>query len=253
MAGVAQLLRVRPRASDCAHPHCMGCEARRIGICAAVGPGFLPRLSALASEQQLATGATLFEEGDAAESVYVVTHGMLKLYKGMVDGRRQVIGFMVVGDFLGLAFGRLHLCTAEAVTPASVCRFRRQRFLELLDECPSLEREILHRTSTELAVAQEQMLLLGRKTASERLASFVLCLSRRLRLPDDQPFELPMSRGDIADYLGLTVETVSRTLSGFRRSALIDLDKHRVAVRRPRELQRVAGLTECGSPCLAAG
>ena len=135
---------------------------------------------------------------------------MLKLFKQLADGRRQIVGFMVPGDFLGLAFGGLHLCSAEAVTEVTLCRFPRAAFLALCDECPALEKEILQRTSTELAAAQEQMLLLGRKTALERVASFVLSMGRRQRRRTAEAVALPMNRIDIADHLGLTVETVSR-------------------------------------------
>jgi CRP/FNR family transcriptional regulator len=174
--------------------------------------------------------------------VFVVTEGMLKLYKLMADGRRQVVGFMVPGDFLGLAFGRLHVYSAEAVTAVALCRFDRSRFLELLDDCPSLEMEILQRTATELAAAQEQMLLLGRKTATERIATFILCMVRRLRLPPGAPVGLPMSRADIADYLGLTVETVSRTFSALRRKSLIGQpERHLVTIPHPRQLEQLAG------------
>ena len=136
----------------------------------------------------------------------------------MADGRRQVVGFLVPGDFLGLAFGRTYVYTAEAITAVAACRFQRSRFMELLEELPALEREILGRTSNELAAAQQQMLLLGRKTARERLASFLADLAERSDA-DGGPLELPMGRADIADHLGLTIETVSRTFTGLRRRA----------------------------------
>jgi CRP/FNR family transcriptional regulator len=229
-------------AASCAHPNCLSCDVRRVAVCASVGLAMLPRLAAMASERTLPAEQMLFDEGDGAEAVFIVTDGMLKLYKFMADGRRQVVGFMVPGDFLGLAFGRLHVYSAEAVTAVALCRFDRSRFLELLDDCPSLEMEILQRTTTELAAAQEQMLLLGRKTATERVASFILCMSRRLRLPPGAPVGLPMSRGDIADYLGLTVETVSRTFSTLRSKMLIGLpERHLVTIAHPRQLEHLAG------------
>lgn len=226
----------------CGHPRCERCDIRRVAVCAAVGPGQLARLAAIAAERSLAAEQILFDEGDQADMVFVVTSGMLKLYKVLADGRRQVVGFMVPGDFLGLAFGRLYLYSAEAVTPVSLCSFRRPQFLDFLDECPALEKEVLLRTSTELAAAQEQMLLLGRKSATEKVASFILSMARRRRLGEGDPVELPMSRVDIADYLGLTVETVSRTISSLRKRALIELrDRHLVAIPRPAHLRQVAG------------
>ena len=215
---------------------------RALAVCSAVSRDQLPRLTAIAAGRRVETGQTLFEEGDPAEEVFTLTDGMLKLYKLMSDGRRQIVGFLVPGDFLGLAFGRTYVYSAEAVTPTAVCRFRRPQFMGLLDECPTLEKEILGRTSTELAAAQEQMLLLGRKTARERLASFLAALARRKRLERGGPLPLPMSRADIADYLGLTIETVSRTFTAFRKERLIDLpDPHTVAILRRAELERVAG------------
>ena len=242
MVSVQIAERAAANASTCTHPRCATCDIRRVAVCAAVGPEHLSRLSAIASEQSLAPGRLLFEEGEPAEAVYVVTAGMLKLYKLLSDGRRQILGFVVPGDFLGCAFGRLHVCSAEAVTAVELCRLRRARFLTLLDDCPSLEKEIMRRTCTELAAAQEQMLVLGRKTATERVASFILRMSERRRPANDSPLQLPMSRADIADYLGLTVETVSRTLSSLRKSGAIDLlDKHLVAIRRRRQLEQSAG------------
>ena len=231
-----------PAPGGCGYPRCHHCDIRRVAVCSAVGPGQLARLAAIASDRGLQPEQVLFDEGDQADMVFVVTAGMLKLYKVLVDGRRQVVGFMVPGDFLGLAFGRLYLYSAEAVTPVTLCSFRRAQFLDFLDECPALEKEVLLRTSTELAAAQEQMLLLGRKSATERVASFILSMARRRRLDDGAPVELPMSRVDIADYLGLTVETVSRTISTLRRRALIELrDKHLVAIPHPAHLRQVAG------------
>ena len=196
----------------------------------------------MAAGRPIAAGRMLFEEGDPAEHVFTITAGMIKLYKLLSDGRRQIVGFLVPGDFLGLAFGRTYVYGAEAVVPTSTCRFGRHQFLALLDECPTLEKEILTRTATELAAAQEQMLLLGRKTARERVASFILALALRRRIEAGRPFELAMSRADIADYLGLTVETVSRTLSLLGRDGLIELAETRtLVIRNEAALARVAG------------
>jgi CRP/FNR family transcriptional regulator, anaerobic regulatory protein len=214
---------------------------RDLSVCRAIDVQKLPHLSAIAQRQRVGTGRLLFAEGDVAEDVHTLTSGMLKLYKLMQDGRRQVVGFMVPGDFLGLAFGRTYAYSAEAATPAAACHFPRARFFKLLEEFPSLEKEILSRTSTELAAAQDQMLLLGRKTARERLASFLLRLAER-RGEHDGPIELPMSRGDIADYLGLTIETVSRTFTSLRQAGLIELPAaHQLVICRPAELDRAAG------------
>ncbi|MFO1047612.1 MAG: helix-turn-helix domain-containing protein [Geminicoccaceae bacterium] len=231
------------RLSACRHPHCTGCDVRHAAICAAVGPELLPRLASIAVERSLAPRQLLFDEGDRAEHVFVVTGGMLKLYKALVDGRRQIVGFMVPSDFLGLAFGHLYIYSAETITIVTVCSIRRSQFLDFLDECPALEKEVLLRTCTELAAAQEQMLLLGRKSALERVASFILSMASRQRLHAGGTLELPMSRSDIADYLGLTIETVSRALGVMRRRALIaPKGPHRIAIPLPGQLEHFAGV-----------
>ena len=132
--------------------------------------------------------------------------------------------------------------TAEAVTPVTLCRFPRGRLERLFDAYPKVEKRLLAIASDELAAAQDQILLLGRKTADERIASFLL----RLAATDDDASEavvtLPMSRLDIADHLGLTIETVSRTLSRFKRDGLIDLvSRHEIALR---DMDRIRALAE---------
>ncbi|MBV8616355.1 MAG: helix-turn-helix domain-containing protein [Acetobacteraceae bacterium] len=143
----------------------------------------------------------------------------------MPDGRRQIIGFAERGHFLGLAASESYAFSAEAIRPVGYCRFSRRYLRELLDDFPDLEKRLLAVASKELVAAQEQALLLGRRTARERVASFLLARSlgpapgaapsRRLRLP--------MPRSDIADYLGVTTETVSRTLTHLKREGVIAL------------------------------
>jgi CRP/FNR family transcriptional regulator len=233
-----------------ANPFCCGklrscedCEVRGIAVCGALSADELPRLAAIAARRQVEAGQTLFEEGEPAEDVFTLTSGMVKLYKLMSDGRRQITGFLIPGDFLGLAFGRTYVYGAEAVVDSTLCRFRRPAFLALLEDFPSLEKSLLGRTSTELAAAQEQILLLGRKTARERVATFLLGLSRRQQVGNRGSLRLPMSRVDIADFVGLTIETVSRTLSLLRRDGVIELpDTHRVTIASLSRLQQLAGV-----------
>lgn len=233
-----------------ANPFCCGnrssceqCEVRPLSICAALSPAELPHLAAIAARRQVEAGRMLFEEGQPADELFTLTSGMVKLYKLMSDGRRQITGFLVAGDFLGLAFGRTYVYSAEAVVDSTACRFRRSAFLKLLEDFPSMEKSLLDRTSTELAAAQEQILLLGRKTARERVASFLVGLCRRQHIGELGSLRLPMSRIDIADFVGLTIETVSRTLSLLRREGLIDLpDTHRVMIANWPRLQQAAGI-----------
>ena len=244
--GIPLTLATQPWA---AKPHCGGdrtacdaCDVRTLAVCSALTGEQIPRLAAIARDRHVAAGQTLFLEGDPAEDVFTLTTGMLTLYKLMSDGRRQITGFLVPGDFLGLAFGRSYVYGAEAVTPATLCRFRRPQFLALLEEFPAMEKALLGRAATELAANQEQMLLLGRKTARERLASFLLRLASRQGMGEGTPIELPMSRSDIADFIGLTIETVSRTFTQLRKEGVVRLpDAHRVTVLSWPRLERVAG------------
>ena len=221
---------------------CLSCDARADSVCNAIGDEHLARLAELAVGCEVHPGQTFIEEGDPADSFFNLTAGSAKLFKLMADGRRQITGFAARGHFLGLAVSTTYAFSAEAIAPVRLCRFSRSRVFRLLGDFPALERRLLERAATELVAAQEQMLLLGRKTARERVASFLHAQSAaqpcgRARLNLD----LPMSRGDIADYLGLTIETVSRTLSRLRGEGLIEIPTvTAVLIRDPARLAALA-------------
>lgn len=168
--------------------------------------------------QTVPAGELLFSQGDKAETVFEVLSGMVRLYRLLPDGRRQVTGFLTAGQLLGLAPEGTCVFTADTITEVSFCRYKRDAFERLIDEVPGFARRLLAVTSHELHAAQDQMVLLGRKSASEKVASFLLMLPAR-----QNDIDVPMTRGDIADYLGLTVETVSRTLTRLRQDGLIAL------------------------------
>jgi CRP/FNR family transcriptional regulator len=213
-----------PRTSTGASP-CAACSVRQLTICAALAADELSELSAIMSSVELGPGDPLFHEADEADYVFNVTAGMMKIYKLLPDGRRQVTGFLFPGDFLGLANQGEYAYSGEAVGPATLCRFPRRKLETLLERFPQLERRLLGMASNELAAAQEQMLLLGRKTAREKIASFLLMLSRRAqrRGQKGNPVNVLMSRTDIGDYLGLTTETVSRTFTQLKSAGTITL------------------------------
>ncbi len=209
---------------------CLTCGARAFSVCHVIDDGDLDKLSAASVTVSVNPGHTFIEEGDPAEHFFNVTAGTAKLYKLLPDGRRQVTGFAGMGYFLGLAVSSSYAFSAEALEPVKVCRFSRAKLRGLLDDFPALEKKLLEVASNELVVAQEQMLLLGRKTARERLASFLIARANLIpHCPGRggasvaERIHLPMTRSDIADYLGLTIETVSRTLSKFRAEKLIEI------------------------------
>lgn len=224
--------------------HCGTCDARSGSICAAIDDADLHRLAKAAHPAQAGAGQTFIYEGDPAANFYNISGGHARLFKLLPDGRRQITGFARAGHFLGLAVNEAYSFSAEAIDMVSYCRIPRASMHALLDNFPAMERRLLESAGNELVSAQEQMLLLGRKTARERLASFIVaqsrldrpCRAHTLRLP------LPMTRGDIADYLGLTIETVSRTFTRLKSERLIDLPgPHEVVIRDFEALDTIAG------------
>lgn len=236
-------------ASVASHVPCEACQVRGLALCGALAKDELCRLDAISSDVRLDPPKAVVYEGDPARCAFIVKSGLLRLTKVLPDGRRQVTGFLYPGDFLGLGHGDTYTCSAEAVTPAQLCRFERTRLPQLFTEFPALEHRMLAMASNEIANAQKQLLLLGRKTARERVASF-LCdaiEAASLRGWSTSPLELPMSRADMADYLGLTIETVSRTLTKLTRDKLIELPSpHRVIVPAEARLRRIAAGEEPG-------
>ena len=160
------------------HP-CLGCEVRTEAVCGVLMCDKLAKLRGLGNHYHLREGQTLFHEGDPATRVFTLTGGWLKLYKLLPDGRRQVTGFMQPGDFLGISVDEEHAFTAEALEKAQLCYFPRRRFDDFVEDNAEMERELYRLAAHELAAAQEQMVLLGRKTAAERVATFFLSLAHR--------------------------------------------------------------------------
>jgi CRP/FNR family transcriptional regulator, anaerobic regulatory protein len=202
---------------------CDDCKVRLFSVCGALESSELDELDRISQVRDFAARTTLFDQGALAGSVFNITDGMVRLYKSLPDGRRQIVGFALPGDFLGLAMQDRYGVVAEAVTQVRVCRFARAIFLDYVDGKPHLLRRLHEFAGHELSLAQDQMLLLGRRTAEEKVAAFLLNLQARYArigtLSVTVP--LPMSRQDIADYLGLTIETVSRTLTRLARDTLI--------------------------------
>ncbi|MFA5122665.1 Crp/Fnr family transcriptional regulator [Zavarzinia sp.] len=234
--------RLHPDSDTCGH-----CEARSFNMCSALDTEELARLAALMSDQRVEAGTTFIEEGRPATELFNLRSGMVKVFKLLADGRCQITGFMGAGDFIGLSRGGTYAYSATAITPVTFCRFQRSQLRCLSDDLPKIERQMLGLTMNELMAAQDQMVLLGRKTARERIASFLLSLSDRAvrRGAAASPIDLPMTRGDIADYLGLTTETVSRTFTQLKGEGVITLKgNHGVEVADMEALVEVAGIEE---------
>ena len=167
----------------------------------------------------------MFAEEEIATSVHNVLEGVLRLYILLPDGRRQIVGFALPGDFLGMAASGRHGYSADAIGPVTVCRFSKGPFARFIENRPDLLRRINELTVRELSQAQQHMVLLGRRSAEERVASFLIGWRDRLAAVTgpSSTGPLPMGRQDIADFLGLTIETVSRTFTKLERDGVIEI------------------------------
>ncbi|TAD89207.1 MAG: Crp/Fnr family transcriptional regulator [Alphaproteobacteria bacterium] len=231
-----------PTAVKTSHP--AECGLCAVGPAACHGdPGDMP-LRGLAREVGMPRGTPLIEQGEPARDAWFVKEGMIKATSLLPDGRASIIALLMPGDLFGLERQGRYLFGAEAAADSIVCSVPRTAFQELVDSNAKLRRRVLTMASHEIEAAQERLLTLGRRTAAERCASFLLWLERRLGPTDaTRPMTLPISRQDIADYLGLTVETVSRSFSLLQRQKLIGLaDRGQVVVIHDRDtLATLAG------------
>lgn len=222
---------------------CSACSIRHAAVHSRVPDEDLSKLLSDATTVALQSGQTLFTEGDPAKSLFTIARGAMMIYKMTLDGRRQITGFLFNGDFLGLTLGGRYAYSAEAITVASLHRYPILKVQELVRRYPLIEQRLCQITRQELVEAQEQMLLLGRKSARERVASFLLKLARQSEdrgLPRAEIF-VPMTRAMIGDYVGLTTETVSRTMAEFRRDGLLSsLSGHNMQLLDSIHLEEVA-------------
>jgi CRP/FNR family transcriptional regulator, anaerobic regulatory protein len=234
------------RVPTCLHSRsgdgCLDCKVRLVSVCSALTCGELSELEALSQHLHLAARQTLFRQGDGADAVYNVTEGMVRLSRLLPDGRRHVMGFMVVGDFLGLALPDTYTVTAEALGPTTLCRFEKRAFAGLVEDKPHLLRTLHERAGYELGLAHDHMTLLSRRTAEEKVASFLIGLrTRYARIGQTSvTLALPMGRQDIADHLGLTIETVSRLLTRLDRERVLLIVPGGVRLLNPGRLESLA-------------
>ncbi len=217
---------------------CDLCVVRNRAICAALDDRELEALNAIGRRRNLAAGESLIWEGEDSVLVANVIEGALKLSTGTEDGREQIVGVVYPSDFIGRPFGSTNGYGVTALTDARVCVFSRRDFDAFAREHPALEHKLLDRTLGELDRTRRWMLLLGRKSASEKVASFLLEMSERLVEPGckvdfglpGRVLNLPFSRQQIADVLALTIETVSRQFTRLKADGIVDLPSRREVV-----------------------
>lgn len=211
---------------------CRACEARHRGICGALDEDQLSELNKHASRKRVESGGRLFGDTDKVVTYSNILSGVIKLTKMLADGRQQIVGLQFAPDFLGRPFQQERSVDAEAATGVSLCSFPKATIDRMIAESPELEHKLLEQTLKELDEAREWMVTLGRKTAAEKVASFLLLISRHIdpeAIDAEGPivFDLPLTRADIADFLGLTIETVSRQLTKLRKEGVIRIENNR--------------------------
>ncbi len=221
---------------------CSTCQARQFSVCASLTEDGLKRLAASARTYHFAAGRTLVEQGEPAADLFNLTAGAARISRDLPDGRRQIVGFLYAGDLVGASAASHHGFTVEAIEDVTACRFGAADYERLRLELPNLQNALFERLKLQFEDAQEQMVTLGRRNALERVAAFLTALAARLGVQDEaQPtLPLPMSRTDIADYLGLTIETVSRAFTRLKSDGLIDPAARSVVLLKPDALMALA-------------
>jgi CRP/FNR family transcriptional regulator, anaerobic regulatory protein len=211
------------------HIQCGECQIRHRAVCARCDPGELRQLEQIKFYRSFQAGQTIIWSGDRMEFVGSVVTGIATLTQTMEDGRRQMVGLLLPSDFIGRPGRPNAAFDVTATTDLVMCCFRKKPFEEMMAATPHIAQRLLEMTLDELDAAREWMLLLGRKTAREKIASLISIIARReaalhlRRASGKASVDLPLTREEMADYLGLTLETVSRQISALRRDGVISL------------------------------
>lgn len=220
---------------------CETCAIRSASLCGALQDQEIHALNSIAGRKKLQAGEVYSLEGDETTAFANVVSGVAKLVRGMEDGREQIVGLLFPSDFLGRTFGVQQPArmpyTVEAATDLELCTFPTTAFEAVVTTHPAMERKLLERTLGELDAARDWMLLLGRKSAGERVATFMHHIARRCASLSCHAvalggvdFDLPLSRSDMADFIGLTIETVSRQISKLRKEGILVMEGTRRVV-----------------------
>lgn len=228
---------------DFARLPCSQCIARGTTLCASLADGDMHRLYALASERAFASGDFLFRQEQPADHVYSLRSGYATLFRLTADGRRQILSFLFPGDFLGFTSEDRFHYAATAIAPVQACRFERVALEALMAEFPEMDRKLRFTLTRAMDSSYELLFSLGRKDAVQKVASFLWYLGyqQRKKGQSGNPVHLPMRRGDIADFMGLTTETVSRAFTTLKQ-----MDVIRLAGTNDVEIRDLARLRDVG-------
>ncbi|MGV6801893.1 MAG: Crp/Fnr family transcriptional regulator [bacterium] len=195
---------------------CSVCKIRETSLCATVDPEEMQLISKTMAHHSIKEGQALVSAGEISKYLYIVVSGVFRLVRFMDDGRRQITGFVFPGEIVGVSRTKQSIHTAEALEPSLVCSFSHSYLNEISHRFPDIKDKLIARGDTELEKAEDHIMLLGKQTAHERVISFIELLLAKQSGADNRIY-LPMSRQDIADYLGLRLETLSRTLASLKK------------------------------------
>ena len=204
---------------------CSLCKIRSYSFCRCLNDDQLEIFSKVSFEKKFTDKENIFLQNDPSTHLYNITEGNVKIYQLLDDGRIQIIGFLYPGDFFGTYKNNKYNYSAEAIGNLRVCVFDQRVLDKYMDQNPILAKELLNQTSYELTLAQDRMTVMGRLNAIEKISIFFINISnQRKRIGwQSNPISLSMARQDIADYLGLTIETVSREISKLKASNIIKI------------------------------
>ncbi|AJC82413.1 transcriptional activator FnrN (plasmid) [Rhizobium etli bv. phaseoli str. IE4803] len=206
---------------------CRSCQARHGVVCGALSAGQLSELSRHSLRRKVDAGCEIIAQGSENSFYSNIMRGVVKLCRVMSDGRQQIVGLQFAPDFVGRPFVRESTLSAEAATDAEICVFPRNLLERMILETRELQRSLHAQALNELDAAREWMLTLGRRTAEEKVASLLHLIAAHAETATSTAFDLPLSRAEIADFLGLTIETVSRQLTRLRKEGVIRIENIR--------------------------
>lgn len=209
---------------------CRSCAVRSCGLCGVLDADQLQALSKHTRMVRRPAGSELIADDSEVRHYANVMRGVVKLSKMLEDGRQQVVGLQFAPDFLGRLYGRQNRLSAQAASDVDLCLIPKSALEKLVAENPALEHRLFEQTLRELDEARDWMVTLGRKTAEEKVASFLHLVALHIEPAGEKNqarFDLPLSRADIADFLGLTIETVSRQLTRLRKEGVIEVEHNR--------------------------
>lgn len=233
-------------ASSSGQHSCADCAVRDLALCTSLSDTELQRLNQIGRKQHYAKGETVLWSGEESPVFANIVSGVLKLATTTADGREQIVGLLFPADFIGRLFAVKTEYDVTAITDVDLCVFPRTGFERALEDYAALERDLLRRTLDELDMTRQWMVLLGRKSAEEKVASFLVQIARRLsneakHKHQAYSFDMPLTRAQIADVLGLTIETVSRQMTKLKTAGVIALPSARtIEILRPDILREMA-------------